>query len=843
MRIVCFWICAGLLAGFQSYGLSYELATHARLTIEAFNQSLLQTDPELLRRLGLPSLKYTLLGDTYFDVKGAVSRPRKTKVFDFDLKKMPGVEGPAGDKRIPPRVSGWLMRGAIREDDSGRTVGTYFAVDENEPQDDPDLDFNRWCNHFFDPLTYDKLTDPNSKPLCLLETFASAPVWASGAINPFQSPRQEQSTRVNHFTIYDAREAMWRAITGYDRNQQLVATTGLDRKAYWATTFRSLGDVLHLNQDMAQPQHTRNESHGSRHAGVYEKYIDARAKGDTAFKIDGHVVSPATMPPLVYTGYATPRFNHYSKYWSTGQGTASSNLGKGLADYSNRGFFTPAANIDDSAYPLPSHDFAKYVSSAIITSGGLKEAYLTAPVPDMYLGQPSAPIRMTRSSVWDDGLVALDGAPAGATYSLDQSTYDDRAALLLPRAVSYSAGLLDYFFNGRLTIGLPDAGAYAVADHSTGEGFTKIRLKLTNSTPALLEGGTQFPQNMINGTIVAVVKFHYNKCYKSDLSGEYGAPDVAYGTCRDRAASQADLLDFDDSAESIVVSATKPLSLGAGATVPLDFDFSRSPIPLNATDVYLQVAYRGPLGPDAQSAEQDVVVVGTKDISEPTYFSYFNASDYIHIGSNVFTRQDVAASQALLGQVRPAACVTGAPPNRHLREDCLLPFDLTMKFSFADLNNPTAAVVNLPTRRYLRFAILTDVASSSTSAAKAAVEISPRMKINATAASENNVESDEMGKALLRQQGNCLPLDPIDIVPIRNQLQFDSDPPAFVYSSGSLWKLRGIYGDTQLACVVNGDASAPGASDDRNSSMLPLESNSQEMQPFPLVVNPVFLGP
>ena len=33
------------------------------------------------------------------------------------------------------------------------------------------------------------------------------------------------------------------------------------RKAYWATTFRALGDVLHLNQDMAQPQHTRNEVH------------------------------------------------------------------------------------------------------------------------------------------------------------------------------------------------------------------------------------------------------------------------------------------------------------------------------------------------------------------------------------------------------------------------------------------------------------------------------------------------------------------------------------------------------------------------------------------------------
>jgi hypothetical protein len=792
---------------------AYELATHARITLEAFNQSSLQSDPGRLRDLGIPSLKYSELGTRYFDVRGNAAEIRVAKPFDFDLGKMPGVEGANGDERIPRRLYGWLMRGAIREDDSGYTVGLYTATDENEPEDDPYLNFNRWCNHFFDPLTYSRLTDPHAIPFCLLETYASAPVWASGAVDPFQNPQQEQGDRRNHFTVYDAREAMWRAVTGYNRSQRLVATTGLDRKAYWATTFRSLGDVLHLVEDMAQPQHTRNESHGVRHASDYEKYINARARGDKEFRIDGGTVFPATMPPLLFSGYASPRFNHYSKYWSTGRGQVSMDNGKGLADYSSRGFFTPAGNIDDSGYPLPSHDFSKYSSLAIVTAGGSKEEYLVASVPDKYLDQASDPIRMTRRSVWDDGLIAIDGIPGGATFSLDQATYDDRAALLLPRAVGYSAGLLDYFFNGRLTIGLPDAGAYAVSDHSTGEGFTKVRLKLTNTTPPLIEGGTQYPQNMLNGTVVAVVKFHYNKCYQPNLSGEYGAPNVALETCRDRVPSQVNPpLDFDDSAESIVVSASKPLSLNAGVTVALEFDFSSSPIPLNATDIYLQVAYRGPLGPDAQSAEQDVVVVGTKDISEPTYFSYFNASDYIHIGANVFTRQDVAASQALLGQVRPTACVTGASPNRQLRNDCFIPLDLTMKFSFADLNNPTVAVINLPPRRYLRFAFLTEVATTT-------------------------------DKASLQQQGNCLPLDAIDMSPIRNQLQFESDPPVFVDSSKSLWKLRGIYGNTQIACVINGDGSAPTTDDDRNEILSALPSTSEESQPFPLVVNPAFLGP
>lgn len=33
------------------------------------------------------------------------------------------------------------------------------------------------------------------------------------------------------------------------------------RKAYWAALFRSLGDVVHLIQDMAQPQDMRYDAY------------------------------------------------------------------------------------------------------------------------------------------------------------------------------------------------------------------------------------------------------------------------------------------------------------------------------------------------------------------------------------------------------------------------------------------------------------------------------------------------------------------------------------------------------------------------------------------------------
>ncbi len=58
------------------------------------------------------------------------------------------------------------------------------------------------------------------------------------------------------------------------------------RKAYWATTFRSLGDIVHLIEDVAQPQHTREDPHSGDcwdiasgvvgHASFFERYLEAR---------------------------------------------------------------------------------------------------------------------------------------------------------------------------------------------------------------------------------------------------------------------------------------------------------------------------------------------------------------------------------------------------------------------------------------------------------------------------------------------------------------------------------------------------------------------------------------
>lgn len=191
--------------------------------------------------------------------------------------------------------------------------------------------------------------------------------------------------------------------------------------------------------------------------------------------------------------------------------------------------------------------------------------------------------------------------------TLNHYNYAAQAELLLPRAVAYSAGLLDYFFRGMLEIGLPDEGVYAARDVQPGActtdcGFTGVKLKLTNATPE---------EAMGPGVMVAVVKFHRNTCYRSDLSGEPGGPGFVGNGCR-------------NPEEEIVVSAARAIGVQAtGTTQTLTFDFGAKPIPLNATDVSLQVVFRGKLG-----NEDDAVAVTTRNVAEPTYLALENATDY-----------------------------------------------------------------------------------------------------------------------------------------------------------------------------------------------------------------------
>lgn len=727
---VCSWllIWPGVLA-------AYEQATHAAMTREAYVQSFLNPSvSNLLARLGLDETAEKL-GPLYLDIANSSTVVRfasPSSPSNFSEKKITEANGSSAFKPALPSLTAWIMLGAIREDDGPFDVGAL----ENTPQDEPDGAFTRVFNHFFDPYL--------DRPLVVGGPFgARAPDWA--LVVPTAGTR-------NHFTVSAGREAMWRALTlkqiasgGILTDVPFPPSFGIVaddlryrealRTAYWATTFRALGDVAHLLQDMAQPQHTRNDPHAGLgcnfvgclggHASYFERYADARATGARGFTLRerffrsasvSDIAEPVAANPLNYAGYPIPRFNGYRDYFATALG-ASSTSGLGLANYSNQGFYSTGTNIHSGAedYPSPPPTGAG-LTPAVLPAGTVKNANgdsvrgaLTlwkGPVADSaYPERSELNVSLSSRGAFDQFL-----APGSRRYALNHYNYDDQARLLIARATAYSAGLIDYFFRGAMEISLPDAGIYGILDDARFvppapnntldfKGFDTIRLKLRNTTTDIAPpSGGPFVQEMPNGTLVAVVKFHRNTCYTNDLDGEITDPGQA-ADCR---------LEF----EEIVVSDPILMALVPFADenhqhgIEFPFHFSKE-VPINAWDVVLQVVYRGQLG-----AEVDAVVVTTKNISEPTFITTHNDTDHVRLNGSCYTPEVIAARTDLWNQLTPAC----RDNNTHKVADLCanVPFGVRYTTDHPPLIIAMDALAagdqRIPPRRFARFAVLGEVA-------------------------------------------------------------------------------------------------------------------------------------
>ena len=189
------------------------------------------------------------------------------------------------------------------------------------------------------------------------------------------------------------------------------------------------------------------------------------------------------------------------------------------------------------------------------------------------------------------------------------------------------------------------------------------------------------------GKLVAVAKFHRNNCYQPNFSGEYGAPGVDGLVCRSKD-------------EEIVVSDELPAPEGINQSAPsLTFNFP-TPIPINASDLYLQVVYRGPLG-----QETDVVAVATKDIAEPTYVGFYNTLEqslYGNVNQGLMTFKAYLCDLAGLDydackhKYRYSYYLRFAPPRNFDPSNAVALFDATI------------AMEDVIVSRYARAAILTD---------------------------------------------------------------------------------------------------------------------------------------
>ena len=839
--------CALLLVSSSATG--YEQATHAMLTKRAaalagLNAANTFAAGSLGARLGLNALTSTGTSDYFLLADGTQPLSafmHRTQLYEIEVLK------DLNYSRAPLIPETWLMFGAIREDDNPKE-------DPSTPQDvTPGL--LRPLHHFYDPYLNRGLDAPG---VSVLDGDVHRNIdWAIGAFDSFEDPDLPEPQRKNHFTIFDAREAMFRALTlltnngsGYTdiaRNVD-VATKQTWRRTYWAGALSALGHVLHLNQDMAQPQHTRNEAHSGAgcipggaaclggHTSTYEKYAKARTLGASSFTSQApfNKTVPIETAPLAVAAHPVPAFASYSDYWSTSPGSATQ-PGLGLADYSNRGFFTAGKNFDSAEYPLPSRDLGRYTITRM-PAPNWDGSPATDPTPvHVYFGEVqdawqqtvASNVPLTTFSMWDQFVRAKLGTPA---YSLNRLNYDAMADLLLPRAVAYSAGLINFFFRGQIDIDLPEEGVFAAADHAGDKGFTKVRARIRNKTPTFYDkSGSAVPQHMSGGQFFAVIRYHTDRKYEAGLDHVAGVTPCTDPAAMINVAKPDTSTDCRDGVEQIIVS--RPYygkSLAADEQALFEFEFDDSPIPFGITDVVLQIVYRGELGREA-----DAVAVGTLDLSEPTYFAYHNASDYIHIGPHVYTRGQVEASATLLAQVEPQYCVDYRQTPATLVDGCLDPFTLDLAVSFGDIGNPLATISGLPNHRFIRLVYLTVSDEGFNPPAKSA----RRVPVPTAVARPHDPGS---GKALLNQDGTCLPHDPFVLPPRHAQLWVVA-PNQLYYQLSPLGSLRGVHGWFSATCVVNGDNATPGTPDDRASVMTPLLPFSEEVVPYPLNLMPAYL--
>jgi hypothetical protein len=320
--------------------------------------------------------------------------------------------------------------------------------------------------------------------------------------NPLAGPWSEAGLRVGGLQIGRS-SVLWQQDAGQDRGwggrsgtwswpvarqsyyDALTLGSSSERSAAFGRLFRSIGQMMHLTQDASLPAHTRNDAHlygavPELRVGVitvpgrdvgdgdqYERWVDRLSEADLAVFLNRPAVKPSDR---VFTRIGTaPRIDRaaapapVSGLIDTGQYngtnpdvTMTPSDGRplvGLAEYSN-------ANVlsDDTIFSPSSLESLPFPSPASVTRGpyevvgpkygGLRQYFYKMRHGDSMIIDASGAARRYR--------VALAGALAAVLPDndkmrntiIDSRVLEDYGALLLPRAVGYSAALVDHFFRG-----------------------------------------------------------------------------------------------------------------------------------------------------------------------------------------------------------------------------------------------------------------------------------------------------------------------------------------------------------------------------------------------------------
>ena len=302
----------------------------------------------------------------------------------------------------------------------------------------------RVFNHFFDP----QANGNQGRPLTIGGARGrTSPDWALEDRDP------EAVGTVggqNFFSYADAVKLLLDSQRGASRSQRNLAM---------GQVLLRLGHIIHHIQDMAQPQHTRNDAHSpvQRAAAFYERYTEKE-------------INPTLEAQILLTNpLPKASFDFARQFW-----TDHLEAYRGMADFSSRNYISSGTNFRSATgftvTVLPALNFPKpdgvnvpsgtnktrrrIVVDVRLLSGRVVQMPMEYIVGDVFDGGSNA----TPSIVFHDKLLASTSlfdrvlesllGPGFRTQGVDENVFRSNYSILLPRARSYSAGLIDHFFRG-----------------------------------------------------------------------------------------------------------------------------------------------------------------------------------------------------------------------------------------------------------------------------------------------------------------------------------------------------------------------------------------------------------
>jgi len=262
-----------------------------------------------------------------------------------------------------------------------------------------------------------------------------------------EEPKWEQEYE-NYFSWPDARNYFYKSLT-----QESKAT----REHYLALTFLSFGHVMHLLEDLGVPPHARNDFIEAHFRGLYSGGIGNPFEGH----IENEIKKSGGIPERWLQGW-TPQAKVFSKianYWDindyNGQYVGTLPLSSwGLSEQTNYQFLSKSTIFRENngtKYYFPHPDINNTIER-IDT-----EVYLWGLVPIDYRYISGygithlARTKFTQKYAYDMGMPYPTETIAYHT-TFDKAVYEDYAKVTIPRTIDHAAGLINYFFRGRMEL-------------------------------------------------------------------------------------------------------------------------------------------------------------------------------------------------------------------------------------------------------------------------------------------------------------------------------------------------------------------------------------------------------